>query len=125
MRKGVATKTLVEIILAVMVIVIGGYFIMGPERTYFQGFLDYLKSLFGMGSISEDVSNNLKMAVLCSHYRCKYGCGSNEVEEIKWVENGKEVQCSDYCKLNDYMDINVINFKDLGNQGKSINSMIV
>ena len=104
MKKGVAVQTLVQIVLAVLVITAGGYFIMGPGRVYFMGVLEYLKNLLGLGSINKDISHNLKMAVLCSHYRCKYGCESNEVEKIKWVENGEVVNCIDYCKLTDYME---------------------
>ncbi|MFH7880535.1 MAG: hypothetical protein QXI09_00810 [Candidatus Aenigmatarchaeota archaeon] len=45
----------------------------------------------------EKKPTSIESAVLCSLYRCTYGCMSAEVEKISWREDGKLVKCKDFC----------------------------
>lgn len=45
----------------------------------------------------EKKPSSIESAVVCSLYRCTYGCMSAEVEKISWKEDDKLVKCKDFC----------------------------
>ncbi len=100
MGKGVATKTLVEISLAILVIIVVGYFLLGPGVSAMMGLMDYIKEQLGLDIYEQELQKDLfKEALKCSYYRCTRGCLEIDDDDF-W-----RISCkTDFCSSSQWMD---------------------
>jgi len=101
MSKAVATKTLVEISLAVVVLITMFYFLWGPGRVFMNGLIQSMKERLGFDIYEKEAQLDLlKNAIKCAYYRCEKGCDDIDDEDF-WKINCKSDFCDEKWQDND------------------------
>ncbi|PIX51079.1 MAG: hypothetical protein COZ52_00760 [Candidatus Aenigmarchaeota archaeon CG_4_8_14_3_um_filter_37_24] len=96
MSKGMAEETVYKLVLAVLLIVVMSWFLLGPGKNIMNGFLDYLMSLFGMDPASQRLAKSFQVALTCSYYRCKDGCDKPGLDKLQWKDSEDKIwSCKD------------------------------
>jgi len=91
--KGFVTGTTLKIILMLLVLVIAIIFLPKAFQAASSVIID-IQSKLGMVTLS-----NIEKAIRCAYYRCADGgCLNTAVTEIKWEEDGKEIECQEFCR---------------------------
>lgn len=96
--KGEAVKTVVEISLAIVVIVVCVAFVMGPGRSVMMNVMENIKEFINgiFDFLGKEEKKEMFVAALkCSYDRCKDGCFD--------VEDNELINCkSDFCDIENY-----------------------
>jgi hypothetical protein len=90
MGKGIAVKTIFELFVAAIILLILVPMLFGSFKEAWAAIME------GLGIVKP---SNVEKAVLCSYYRCLEGCSSTRMDETKWTEGNEPVTCQKFCQL--------------------------
>jgi len=89
MGKGFAVTTMVELVIAAIIL----FLLVPPLFGVFKEVYAAIMQSLGLIKYS-----NIEEAMKCSYYRCVEGCASPRMLETKWTEGGDTVDCNKYCQ---------------------------